>query len=155
MIVMERWYRSLGDLKEGIEKPPTLVIIIQDFESFDQETLQDFITICHSYQDRIPFVFLMGLATSIDALHQGLPKSVLSLLQTKKFQMQQSSECLTAILDDLFVQANVGLMVGPLPLKQLVDQFMHYNFSVGGFVANLKVSGFVGLCAMTVRGCDD
>ncbi|KAK3821049.1 MAG: origin recognition complex subunit 3 N-terminus-domain-containing protein [Benniella sp.] len=138
MIALERWYRSLLELKEDHGKRPTLVVIIQDFESFDQETLQDFIMICHSYQERIPFVFLMGLATSIDALHQGLPKSVLSLLQTKKFQMQQSSECLTAIVEDLFVHANVGLMVGPLPLKQLIDQFMHYNFSVGGFVANLK-----------------
>jgi origin recognition complex subunit 3 len=141
MIALERWYRSLLELKVEHGKRPTLVVIIQDFESFDQETLQDFIMICHSYQERIPFVFLMGLATSIDALHQGLPKSVLSLLQTKKFQMQQSSECLTAIVEDLFVHANVGLMVGPLPLKQLIDQFMHYNFSVGGFVANLKVSG--------------
>jgi hypothetical protein len=32
----------------------------------------------------------------------------------------------------------VGLMVGPLPLKQLIDQFIHYNFSVGGFISNLK-----------------
>ncbi|KAG0368066.1 Origin recognition complex subunit 3 [Gamsiella multidivaricata] len=138
MIVLERWYRSVCDLREEHEKRPTLVLIIQDFESFDQDTLQDFITICSNYQDRIPFVFIMGLATSIDALHQGLPKSVLSLLQTRKFQMQQSSECLTAIIEDLFIHANAGLMVGPLPLKQLIDQFMHYNFSVGGFVANLK-----------------
>ncbi|KAG0300536.1 Origin recognition complex subunit 3 [Dissophora globulifera] len=141
MHVLERWYQSLCDNQEHQQrtrKPPSLVVIIQDFESFDQDTLQDFITICSNYQDRIPLVFLMGLATSIDALHQGLPKSALSLLQTRKFQMQQSSECLTAIIDDLFVQANVGLMVGPLPLKQLIDQFMHYNFSVGGFVANLK-----------------
>lgn len=138
MIALERWYQSLCDLKEERGKPPKLVVIIQDFESFDQETLQDLITICHSYQTRIPFVFLMGLATSIDALHQGLPKSVLSLLQTRKFQVQQSSECLTVIIEDLFIHGNVGLMVGPLPLKQLIDQFMHYNFSVGGFVANLK-----------------
>ncbi|KAF9351066.1 Origin recognition complex subunit 3 [Mortierella sp. AD094] len=140
MIVLERWYQSLCDLRENDPhmRIPTLVVIIQDFESFDQDVLQDLITICSNYLDRIPFVFLMGLATSIDALHQSLPKSVLSLLQTRKFQMQQSSECLTAVIEDLFIHANVGLMVGPLPLKQLIDQFMHYNFSIGGFVANLK-----------------
>ncbi|KAF9583501.1 Origin recognition complex subunit 3 [Lunasporangiospora selenospora] len=150
MIVLERWYQSLcnssqhrnqeGTESEQQQSPTeTLVVIIQDFESFDQLSLQDLLTICSNYQDRIPFVFLMGLATSIDALHQGLPKSVMCMLQTRKFQMQQSSECLTTIIEDLFIQANVGLMVGPLPLKQLIDQFMHYNFSVGGFVANLKV----------------
>ncbi|KAG0005403.1 Origin recognition complex subunit 3 [Entomortierella chlamydospora] len=140
MIVLERWYQSLCDLRENDPdmRTPTLVVIIQDFESFDQDVLQDLITICSNYLDRIPFVFLMGLATSIDALHQSLPKSVLSLLQTRKFQMQQSSECLTAVIEDLFIHAKVGLMVGPLPLKQLIDQFMHYNFSIGGFVANLK-----------------
>ncbi|KAF9432263.1 hypothetical protein BGZ76_011057, partial [Entomortierella beljakovae] len=140
MIVLERWYRSLVDINgtDDRSESPTLVIIIQDFESFDQDVLQDLITICNNYLDRIPFVFLMGLATSIDALHQSLSKSVLSLLQTRKFQMQQSSECLTAIVDDLFIHANIGLMVGPLPLKQLIDQFIHYNFSIGGFVANLK-----------------
>ncbi|KAF9901848.1 Origin recognition complex subunit 3 [Linnemannia zychae] len=141
MLVLERWYRSLCEQHDStgeVGKPPTLVIILQDFESFDYDTLQDLITICSNYQDRIPFVLLMGLATSIDALHQGLPKAVLSRLQTKKFQMQQSSECLTAIIEDLFIHANVGLMVGSLPLKQLIDQFIHYNFSVGGFISNLK-----------------
>ncbi|KAF9922273.1 Origin recognition complex subunit 3, partial [Linnemannia zychae] len=140
MLVLEQWYQSVCDANEskGVEQKPTLVIILQDFESFDHDTLQDFITICSNYQDRIPFVLLMGLATSIDALHQGLPKVVLSRLQTKKFQMQQSSECLTAIIEDLFIHANVGVMAGSLPLKQLIDQFMHYNFSVGGFVSNLK-----------------
>lgn len=140
MVVLERWYQSLLELQHDQgHRRPTLVVIIQDFESFDQDTLQDLITICSNYQDRIPFVLLLGLATSIDALHQGLPKSVLSLLRTKTFLMQQSSECLTAIVEDLFIHANVGLMVGPLPLKQLIDQFIHYNFSVGGFVSNLKV----------------
>ncbi|KFH74264.1 hypothetical protein MVEG_01477 [Podila verticillata NRRL 6337] len=138
MIALERWYRSICKQLEEQEKKPTLVVIIQDFESFDHDTLQDLVTICSNYQDRIQFVLLMGLATSMDALHQGLPKSALSLLQTRKFQMQQSNECLTAIVEDLFIHANVGLMVGPLPLKQLIDQFMHYNFSVGGFVSNLK-----------------
>ncbi|KAG0093222.1 Origin recognition complex subunit 3 [Podila epicladia] len=136
MIALERWYRSICN--HWLQKKPTLVVIIQDFESFDHDTLQDLITICSNYQDRIQFVLLMGLATSMDALHQGLPKSALSVLQTRKFQMQQSNECLTAIVEDLFIHANVALMVGPLPLKQLIDQFMHYNFSVGGFVSNLK-----------------
>ncbi|KAG0346062.1 Origin recognition complex subunit 3 [Podila humilis] len=139
MIVLERWYRSICHDTEGSRKTkPTLVVIIQDFESFDHDTLEDLVTICSNYQDRIQFVFLMGLATSMDALHQGLSKSALSLLQTRKFQMQQSNECLTAIVEDLFINSNVDLMVGPLPLKQLIDQFMHYNFSVGGFVSNLK-----------------
>ncbi|ORZ14878.1 origin recognition complex subunit 3 N-terminus-domain-containing protein [Lobosporangium transversale] len=142
MFVLEQWYRSLCTPQEekvaNQQRQPTLVVIIQDFESFDQDTLQDLVTICSNYQDRIPFVFLMGLATSIDALHQGLPKSVLSLMQTRKFQMQQSSECLTAIIEDLFMHGNVSVMIGPLPMKQLIDQFMHYNFSVSGFVANLK-----------------
>ncbi|KAF9996633.1 hypothetical protein BGZ65_007788 [Modicella reniformis] len=56
---------------------------------------------CHNHQDRIPFVFLIGLATSIGALHLVLPKS------------------------------------------ELIDQFMHYNFSAEGFVAqadNKKVA---------------
>ncbi|KAF9191007.1 Origin recognition complex subunit 3 [Haplosporangium sp. Z 767] len=152
MIVLERWYQSIADhqqveaekadmtseTQQQHSKRPKLVVIIQDFESFDPETLQDLIIICSNYQDRIPFVLLMGLATSMDALHQGLQKSVLSLLQTRKFQMQQSSECLTAIVEDLFIHANAGLMVGPLPLKQLIDQFIQYNFSVGGFISNLK-----------------
>lgn len=153
MIILERWYESVYDLAmeesrrstlmtetKRQSRGPTLVVIFQDFESFDQEILQDVITICSNYQDRIPFVFLMGLATSVDAIHQGLSTSTLGLLQTQKFQMQLSSECLSAIVDDLFIQSNSGVMVGPMPLKHLIDQFMHWNFSIGGFVANLKVS---------------
>ncbi|KAG0237232.1 Origin recognition complex subunit 3 [Actinomortierella wolfii] len=139
MIVLERWYKAITRSRSGQKrKSVTLVVIIQDFECFDQETLQDFLTICNNYQDRIPFVFLLGIATSIEALHQSLPKSVLSLLRTQKFEMQQSSECLTAIIEDLFIRSNSTLHLGPLPLKQLIDQFIHHNFSIGGFMSNLK-----------------
>ncbi|KAF9972558.1 Origin recognition complex subunit 3 [Actinomortierella ambigua] len=139
MIVLERWYKAITRSRSGHRrKAVTLVVIIQDFECFDHETLQDFLTICSNYQDRIPFVFLLGIATSIEAVHQGLPKSVLSLLRTQKFEMQQSSECLTAIIEDLFIRSNVTLHLGPLPLKQLIDQFIHHNFSIGGFMSNLK-----------------
>ncbi|KAF9155881.1 Origin recognition complex subunit 3 [Actinomortierella ambigua] len=110
MVVLERWYKAITRSRPGLKrKSVTLVVIIQDFES-----------------------------TSIEALHQGLPKSVLSLLRTQKFEIQQSSECLTAIIEDLFIHSNVALHLGPLPLKQLIDQFIHHNFSIGGFLSNLK-----------------
>ncbi|KAG0009974.1 hypothetical protein BGZ80_001889 [Entomortierella chlamydospora] len=68
MIVLERWYQSLCDLRENDPdmRTPTLVVIIQDFESFDQDVLQDLITICSNYLDRIPFPILRYVESKVD-----------------------------------------------------------------------------------------
>ncbi|RUP49555.1 hypothetical protein BC936DRAFT_142251 [Jimgerdemannia flammicorona] len=115
MQVLEGWYQhivSVGAVAGNKRKNgsmttpaplqrPNLVVILQDFESFDPVVLQDFITICSEYQLRLPIILLVGIATSAEALHQALPKSVLSLLRMERFHLQQSDRWFGNVVEEV------------------------------------------------------
>ncbi|RUS31271.1 origin recognition complex subunit 3 N-terminus-domain-containing protein [Jimgerdemannia flammicorona] len=143
MQVLEGWYQhivSVGAVAGNKRKNgsmttpaplqrPNLVVILQDFESFDPVVLQDFITICRyglaldlvyyhtlcqyletafhirppnsEYQLRLPIILLVGIATSTEALHQALPKSVLSLLRMERFHLQQSDRWFGNVVEEV------------------------------------------------------
>ncbi|RUP49554.1 hypothetical protein BC936DRAFT_142251 [Jimgerdemannia flammicorona] len=152
MQVLEGWYQhivSVGAVAGNKRKNgsmttpaplqrPNLVVILQDFESFDPVVLQDFITICSEYQLRLPIILLVGIATSAEALHQALPKSVLSLLRMERFHLQQSDRWFGNVVEELFIKNTMGLKLGPRPYKFLLDHFFLYDLSMGSVVASLK-----------------
>ncbi|RUS17934.1 LOW QUALITY PROTEIN: origin recognition complex subunit 3 N-terminus-domain-containing protein [Endogone sp. FLAS-F59071] len=152
MQVLEGWYQHIvnvgaattrkrkhGDMNDPTTPPrPNLVVILQDFESFEPTLLQDFITICSEYHPRLPIILLVGIATSAETLHQALPKSALSLLRTEKFHLQRSDRWFSDVVEELFIKSPIGLKLGPKPYKFLLDHFVLYDFSMGSVVATLK-----------------
>ncbi|KND05070.1 uncharacterized protein SPPG_00745 [Spizellomyces punctatus DAOM BR117] len=122
-----------------------LVAIIPDFECFDPIVIQDLINICSEYQGTLPFVFIFGVATSIEALHQSLPRAVLSLLRMEKFKLQHSNDCINAIVEELLLKPEieshegcVGLKLALEPYELLINSYQLHTLSVGGFVRALK-----------------
>jgi origin recognition complex subunit 3 len=51
------------------------------------------------YRVQIPFVFVIGIATSTEILHQSLSKSTICLLRIEKFWLQQSDVWFNRVLD--------------------------------------------------------
>jgi hypothetical protein len=98
-----------------IKSRPSFVIIFEDFEYFDSDVLSDIISILryevilnllsltshHQQSDNIPFVLVLALSTSTEAIHRLLPQSISSLLCTKNFQLQPSQQYLETIIDDV------------------------------------------------------
>ncbi|KAG0168293.1 Origin recognition complex subunit 3 [Apophysomyces sp. BC1015] len=135
--ILEGWYRH-ATANGTDDNRPNLVIILQDFESFEPGLLQDFVTICSEYRMRIPIVLIIGVATSTEILHQSLSKSTLGLLRTEKFWLRQSDAWLNRVLETIFIDEADTLKFGARPYKFLLDHFYLHDFSMGKVTASLK-----------------
>ncbi|RKO89059.1 origin recognition complex subunit 3 N-terminus-domain-containing protein, partial [Blyttiomyces helicus] len=136
MQLLAGWYSQT-------RKRGNLVILVPELEGFDPKILQGLIAICHSYRDRLPIVLVFGLATTIHALHESLPRSVLSLLRIDRFQLQNSEKCIDAVVKmvgiqpltllDILLGRHTGLKIGLETYQRLISTFQNNTFSVKHF----------------------
>ncbi|KAI7896366.1 origin recognition complex subunit 3 N-terminus-domain-containing protein [Mucor mucedo] len=133
--LLEGWYRHH---QQSYENKPNLVIILQDFESFEPAILQDFFTICSEYRSRLPIVCIMGIATSTEILHQSLNKSTIGLLRIEKFRLEQSGVWFNRVIEKVLLDSTSTLKFGARPYKFLLDHFYLYDFSMTKVTASLK-----------------
>ncbi|KAI9021574.1 origin recognition complex subunit 3 N-terminus-domain-containing protein [Phycomyces nitens] len=137
--MLEGWYNHQMDIRDDKSTPrPNLVIILQDFESFAPDVLQNFITICSEYRLRIPIVFIIGIATSTEILHQSLSKSTLGLLRIEKFWLQLSEAWFNRVIETVFIDTPYTIKFGARPYKFMLDHFYLYDFSMGAVKSSLK-----------------
>ncbi|KAG1375953.1 hypothetical protein G6F60_008619 [Rhizopus arrhizus] len=133
--LLEGWYKhhsSSDTLK------PNLVVILQDFEAFEPNVLQDFFTICSEYQMSLPIVCIVGIATSTEILHQSLSKSTIGLLRIERFKLENSEVWFNRVIEKIFLDTTNTLKFGPRPYKFLLDHFYLYDFSITKVSASLK-----------------
>lgn len=97
MQLLEGWYKHNSNEKSK----PNLVVILQDFESFEPSVFQDFCTICSNYRNRLPIICIVGIATSTEILHQSLNKSTIGLLRIEKFKLEQSEVWFNRVIDSV------------------------------------------------------
>ncbi|KAL0086630.1 origin recognition complex subunit 3 N-terminus-domain-containing protein [Phycomyces blakesleeanus] len=137
--MLEGWYKHQMDIRENKSAPRSnLVVILQDLESFAPDVLQNFITICSEYRLRIPIVFIIGIATSTEILHQSLSKSTLGLLRIEKFWLQQSEAWFNRVIETVFIDTPHTIKFGARPYKFMLDHFYLYDFSIGAVKSSLK-----------------
>lgn len=132
--VLQCWYENLP---EGSKR--VLVVIIPDFESFNPHVLWKFILIASWYIKVLPFVFIFGIATSINTLHTSLPYQVTSKISVKVFNSQPSTVYLNTVLEQVFFQ-NCPYHLGGKVFNLFIDIFLFYDLSVSNFISNIKVS---------------
>ncbi|KAF3482156.1 origin recognition complex subunit [Arthroderma uncinatum] len=105
--------------KNGVKK---VVIAFKDSEAFDSGVLTDLITLLWSWLDRIPFVFLFGVATSVTYLESRLPRSTVKLLQGRLFDFHDFGDSVDRIFISLQNQDDRGLWVGHGVSQVLMDK---------------------------------
>ncbi|KAI9770252.1 MAG: hypothetical protein M1840_003410 [Geoglossum simile] len=115
-----------------------VTIAFQDSEAFDGALLGDLITIFSSWLDRIPFVVLFGVATSIEIFHEKLPRSAVRCLQGEKFDVERVEETLAKVFDDALLGQQTTLWLGPTLCKQLLERQKDHVQSIQAFVSALK-----------------
>nr|CAJ38812.1 putative origin recognition complex subunit 3 protein [Platynereis dumerilii] len=144
------WYAAISEKsvsprkKQKIEGSSSsrknLVVILEDFESFHPQVLQDFVTICSQHLSSIPLVLVFGIATAVTAVHQLLPHQVSSLLSMEKFQAPPSSQYLTSAIQNILLTTSVPLKLGSKVFNLLMDLFLYHDFSVQNFIRGYKFS---------------
>ncbi|OZJ02637.1 hypothetical protein BZG36_04165 [Bifiguratus adelaidae] len=136
MQILALWYAFLTSSMRA-ESKPRLVVIVEDFECFEVQVIEDFITICSSYRDSLPFILLFGVATTTDIVHQTLNQSVLCLLNVRQFRLQQAEVWLENLIDQLLIRPT-NIKLGPQMYRYILDQFFLHNLSTTTVVSNIK-----------------
>ncbi|KAL4927905.1 putative origin recognition complex subunit 3 [Aspergillus undulatus] len=83
-----------------------LVVAFRDSEAFDPGILTDLLSLLSSWLDRIPITLLFGISTSVDLFEGRLPRSSVSLLKGRYFELHGASNCVDHIYER--IQAEDG-----------------------------------------------
>lgn len=151
MEVLSSWYahvtkktspgkrRKSMDGKKTVQYPP-VVVILEDLEGFPPRVLQDFVTISSDHLVDVPMVLVMGVATTVTAIHRLLPHAVSSHLSIERFQAPPAFEHLTQVLDQVIMTDDIPFKLGPKVFNLLLDIFLYHDFSVVSFVRGLQLA---------------
>uniref|UniRef100_A0A1Y1MP20 Origin recognition complex subunit 3 n=3 Tax=Photinus pyralis TaxID=7054 RepID=A0A1Y1MP20_PHOPY len=139
---LQAWYESLHGSTNSKRKTRSvaqpLVIIIPDFENFNEKSLQDFILIISSYLNVLPIILIFGIATSVNAIHRSLPFHVSSKINIQVFNTQPSHLYLNRIIESVLLTEDCPFHIGGKVFQCFTDIFLYYDLSVQRFIKNFK-----------------
>lgn len=114
------------------------------------------------YQESLPLAFVFGIATSVAAVHQLLPRQVSSLLATENFKLQDSMHRLTLLLEEvsccavwigqsplcvcvrarlqILVSEGIPIRFGHKVYRFLIENFIMNSFSTAAFMRAVQVA---------------
>uniref|UniRef100_A0AAQ5X6E9 Origin recognition complex subunit 3 n=1 Tax=Amphiprion ocellaris TaxID=80972 RepID=A0AAQ5X6E9_AMPOC len=138
------WYitktkRSSPAEHERQQQPP-VVIIFKDLEAFNPRVLRDFILICSRYIERLPLMFIFGIATSPSTIQRMLPHSVSSLLCIELFQSLSCTQHLATVIDQLILTPQFPFKLNAKVMQVLLSIFLYHDFSVRNFIKGLQLA---------------
>ncbi|CZS94593.1 hypothetical protein WAI453_013319 [Rhynchosporium graminicola] len=133
---------DLEILHEHVEShgSQAVVIAFQDSEAFDSNLMADLISLFSSWSDRIPFLLLFGIATSVDLFNERLSRSASRSLKGRKFDVEQTSSQLERIFQTAVSGAEASLRLGTKLVSELIERQQDHFQSVQSFVEALKYS---------------
>lgn len=101
------------------------VIAVEDTEACDGELLSELIELFSYWQDRIPFVLLFNVATSVEFSQQRLSKAALKCLDGRLFDAAVSSDEVEQVFEAL-TTSNAPLWLGPGLATMILDRQSDY-----------------------------
>ncbi|KAK5916875.1 hypothetical protein CgunFtcFv8_011814 [Champsocephalus gunnari] len=126
-------------VKDDLQQPP-IVIIFKDLEAFNARVLQDFILICSRYIERLPLMFIFGIATSPSTIQHMLPHSVSSLLCIELFQSLSCTQHLATVIDKLILTTHFPFKLNGKVMQVLISIFLYHDFSVRNFIKGVQLA---------------
>ncbi|KAM9707674.1 origin recognition complex subunit 3 isoform 2-T2 [Menidia menidia] len=130
--------RSSSVMEE--QQQPPVVVIFKDLEAFNPKVLQDFILICSRYIERLPLMFIFGIATSPSTIQHMLPHSVSSLLCIELFQSLSCTQHLATVMDKLVLTSHFPFKLSGKVMQVLMSIFLYHDFSVRNFIKGLQLA---------------
>nr|XP_057947156.1 origin recognition complex subunit 3 [Doryrhamphus excisus] len=124
----------------SIDQSPPIVVIFKDLEAFNHKVLQDFILICSRYIERLPLMFIFGIATSPSTIQHMLPHSVSSLLCIQVFQSLSCTQHLATVIDKLILTPHFPFKLTGKVMQVLISVFLYHDFSVRNFIKGIQLA---------------
>ena len=114
-----------------------VVIAIQNTEAWDSDLLSELIELLGSWNDRIPFVFLSSISTSLDFLQQRLSREAVKCLQGQLFDVAPSAEAIEHVFDAV-TDSKASIWIGASLMTMLLERQSDYIQSIDSFVEAVK-----------------
>ncbi|SLM37765.1 Origin recognition complex, subunit 3 [Lasallia pustulata] len=99
-----------------------VVLSFPDSEALEGGLLADLIAVFSSWRDRIPFVLLFGVATSVDLFQDKLPKTASRSLRGVKFDVAQAEDTLQLVFKSAMLNVHKALWLGPELSRLLLER---------------------------------
>ncbi|KAF1981426.1 origin recognition complex subunit [Aulographum hederae CBS 113979] len=115
-----------------------VVIAFQDSEAFDGFLISEVASVLSAWKDRVPFVLLFGIGTSVENFHDKLPRSTLRNLQGEQFDVVQAEEILEKVFWTTVCDEDTSLRLGPSLAQMLLEAQKDHLQSVEAFVEAVK-----------------
>ena len=110
----------------------------QDSEAFDSSLLTELILLFKSWSDRISFVTLFGIATSVELFQERLSRSAILCLRGVQFDVEQTEKTLDKIFKSIIADPDATLRFGSNFLGALLERQQEHVQSLQAFTAALK-----------------
>nr|CDP23756.1 Putative origin recognition complex subunit 3 [Podospora anserina S mat+] len=123
---------------DGGEGGGRVVVAFQDSEAFDTGLVGELVGLFHSWQDRIQFSVLFGIATSVELFQARQLKATARQLYGAQFDVVQANAVLESVIMAAVAGAKAQLRIGPGLLRKLVRRQQEHVAGVGAFVSSLK-----------------
>lgn len=133
MQVLRSWFFEKDDHEKRC-----LVVIIPDFELFNQTVLLDLISVLTTYRSELPLFLILGVATSVSALINMIPYHITSKLKFEVLKTLDATSLLNSIINDVLLSPFCPFRLSGKVLQHLVDVFMFYDFSINSFISGLN-----------------
>ncbi|KAK4227205.1 origin recognition complex subunit 3 N-terminus-domain-containing protein [Podospora fimiseda] len=124
--------------RDGEEREGKVVVMFQDSEAFDVGVLGEMIGLFHSWNDRIHFSVVFGIATSVELFQARLLKSTARQLHGAQFDVVQANSVLESVIMTAVAGMDAKLRIGPSLLSQLVRRQQEQVAGIQVFVSALK-----------------
>lgn len=96
-----------------------------------------------SWLDRIPFTVLLGISTSVEIFEGRLPRSCVSMLRGKHFEVQEAGNCVDRIYEALQTDQNGKIWLGRNMTSTLFEKASDFFQTPEAFSRTVKVSAFL------------
>ncbi|EGG13469.1 hypothetical protein DFA_11230 [Cavenderia fasciculata] len=115
---------------DGVKfKRVTPIVALEAFESWDTIIVRDIILFLHSLQKSIPFILLLSVSTTFDAINQ-IPREAISLISNKCFTLRSQSMAFDSFVKGVFVDFSSIVEFGPQVYAFLYEQFVLNHLSM-------------------------
>ncbi|KAK1757662.1 origin recognition complex subunit 3 N-terminus-domain-containing protein [Echria macrotheca] len=115
-----------------------VIVAFQDSEAFDNGLMMDLIQLFGSWQDRIHFSVLFGIATSVELFQARLLKSTARQLYGGQFDVVQADAVLEAVFKTAVAGTRATVRLGPGILRSLVDRQRDQVAGIQVFISSVK-----------------
>ena len=115
-----------------------VIISLQDVETFDTGVLSDLLSTLASWTDRIPFIALLGIATTVELFESRLSKSIVRLLDATVFDFGSQRDQLYEILCSIQCDPETKLYLGPAAINGLYEFAQDQAVNPSSFLRALK-----------------